>query len=66
MPDDLRSIQLPASLCETVEKRFSARFGGLEPFLTFVLQELARDEAGEMDEAERRLIEARLKDLGYM
>ena len=66
MPDDVRSIQLPAALCEKVEKRFSAHFGGLEAFLTFVLQELARDDAAEMDEVERRLLEARLKDLGYM
>lgn len=66
MSDDFRSVQLPVALCETIEKRFSARFGGLEPFLVFVMQELVRDEAGQMDEAERRLVEERLKDLGYM
>jgi hypothetical protein len=66
MADDLRSVSLPDALCATIEQRFSARFGGLAPFLVFVMQELLRDQAGEMDEAERRLVEERLKDLGYM
>jgi hypothetical protein len=66
MPNDLRSIQLPVTLCETVEQRFGSRFGGLEEFLVFVMRELVRDEAGQMDEAERRIVEERLRDLGYM
>ena len=66
MPENTRSVELPASLCETVEQRFSAHFGGLEPFLTYVLQELVRDDSKQMDDAERRLVEDRLKNLGYM
>jgi hypothetical protein len=66
VPDSTRRIELPADLCETVEQRFSAQFGGLEPFLTYVLQQLVRDESKQMDEAERRLVEERLRDLGYM
>jgi len=66
VPDNTRSIELPASLCESVELRFSARFGGLEPFLTYVLQELVRDDSKQMDDAERRLVEERLRDLGYL
>jgi hypothetical protein len=38
----------------------------LEQFLTFVLQELLRDDAAQMDQAEQRIIEERLKDLGYI
>jgi len=62
----LRTVELPAVLCNSVEQRFSGRFGSLESFLTFVLQELVRDDSGRMDEAERRLVEERLKGLGYM
>jgi hypothetical protein len=63
---ELRSLQLPSSLCERAEQKFGARFGSLEELLTFVLQELLRDDAGKMDEAEQRLLEERLKDLGYI
>jgi hypothetical protein len=48
------------------EQKFGARFGGLEPFLSFLLQELLREEAAEMDKNELRIIEQRLKDLGYI
>ncbi len=66
MPNDMRDIALPEELCSAVEQRFGARFGNLPQFLVFVMQELLRDEAGQMDEAERRMVEDRLKDLGYM
>jgi len=39
---------------------------GLHFFLVHVLQELLRDKAAQMDESERRVIEQRLKDLGYI
>jgi hypothetical protein len=61
-----RDLGLPADLCQKVEERFAARFGGLEPFLIFVLQEILRDEARQMDQAEQGVIEKRLRDLGYM
>jgi hypothetical protein len=64
--DELRELRLPAELCKSAEQRFGARFGGLEQFLTFVLQELLRDDAAQMDQAEQRIIEERLKDLGYI
>jgi hypothetical protein len=66
MPDNLRDVRLPADLCETAELRFAARFGNVEQFLTFVLRELLRDEATQMDEAEQRIIQDRLRDLGYI
>jgi hypothetical protein len=66
MSDDARSVKLPAALCEAAEKKFSARFGTIEEFLTFVLQELVRDDAAQMDQDEQRIVEERLKDLGYV
>jgi hypothetical protein len=66
MSNGMREVQLPAELCKNAEWRFGARFGNLEQFLTFVLQELLRDDAAQMDQAEQRIIEERLKDLGYI
>jgi hypothetical protein len=63
---ELRSLQLPSTLCERAEQRFGARFGSVEQLLTFVLQELLRDDAAQMDQSEQRIIEQRLRDLGYM
>ncbi len=66
MPDNLRDVHLPADLCAEAERRFSARYGNLEKFLEFLLRELLRDDAVKMDEAEQRVIEERLRDLGYL
>jgi hypothetical protein len=66
MSNSMREVQLPAELCLTAEERYGARFGNVEQLLTFVLQELLRDDAAQMDQAEQRIIEERLKDLGYL
>lgn len=66
MPDNLRDLRLPADLCDEADRRFAARFGDLEQFLTFLLRELLRDDAAKMDEAEQRVVEERLRDLGYI
>ncbi len=66
MSHNMRDLQLPAGLCQQAEERFGARFGGLEAFLIFVLQELLRDEAAKMNQAEQETIERRLRDLGYI
>ena len=66
MSIDLRDVRLPVELCNDAERRFAARFGTLEELLIFVLRELLRDEAKQMDEAEQSVIEQRLKDLGYI
>jgi hypothetical protein len=49
-----------------VERRYGQQFGNLEQFLVFLMQELMRDDAGQMDRAEQQVIEQRLKDLGYI
>lgn len=61
-----RTVRLPEELCRQAEQRFAARFGSLEELLTFVLREILRDEAAQMDQAEQRIIEQRLRDLGYI
>jgi hypothetical protein len=61
----MRSLQLPAELCRAAEEKFGKKYGGLESFLEFVLRELVRDETP-LDESEQRVIEKRLKDLGYL
>lgn len=66
MSDNLREVRLPAQLCNDAERRFAARFGNLEQLLTFVLGELLRDDAAKMDQTEQRIIEERLRDLGYL
>jgi len=62
----MRTVRLPADLCDTAEKKFGQKFGSLEDFLAFVLRDLTRDEARKFDEAEQRLVEQRLRELGYL
>ncbi len=61
-----RQISLPEELCASAERQFGGRFGGLEPFLEFVLRELVRNDAEALDKAERAVLEKRLRDLGYL
>jgi hypothetical protein len=63
---ELREVRLPADLCLWAEKQFSPRFASVEELLVFVLRELQRNDAARFDEAEERLIEDRLRDLGYI
>jgi len=63
---NMRTIALPAELCGEAERRFGSRFGNVEHLLEFVLRDLVRDDAAKADEKEQRLVEQRLRDLGYM
>jgi hypothetical protein len=63
---EIRTVQLPADLCANAEKKFSHVFGNIEEMLDFVLRDLLRDEALAADEAEQRLVEDRLRELGYL
>ncbi len=63
---DLREIRLPAELCAAAEKKFKDRFGSVEDLLRFLLREITEGQAEGLDEAEQQMIEARLKDLGYL
>lgn len=66
MPIDLREVRLPNDLCLAAERRFQEEFSSLEDLLIFVLKDLVRDEASALDQAEQRIIEERLRDLGYL
>jgi hypothetical protein len=63
---DFRNVSLPESLCAAAEEKFGQSFGGLQEFLIFVLREMLNEQAGSMDEAEQRLVEQRLRELGYL
>ena len=66
MTEPMREIRLAEDLCGAAEKQFGSRFGSIEELLTFVLKELTRDDAARMDENEARIIQQRLRDLGYV
>ena len=61
-----REVRLPADLCAAVEGKFGQQFGSLEEFLAFVLRELLRDEASQLDQQEQQMVEERLRELGYL
>jgi hypothetical protein len=62
----MRTVSLPAELCVRAEKKFGQKFGSVEKLLEYVLQDLLRDDAAQADEGEQRIIEQRLKELGYL
>lgn len=66
MTKTLRKVELPEDLCAAAEQKFGQRFGSVEELLAYVLQDLLRDEACRLDQAEQRIVEERLKELGYI
>lgn len=64
--DRLRPVQLPEQLCEVLEQRFSGQYGSLDLFIQIVLEELLRSDPSRLDASEQRMVEDRLRDLGYM
>jgi hypothetical protein len=63
---ETREIRLPADLCAAAEKKFAKSFASLEELLMFVLRELSRDDASQFDQAEQKMVEERLRELGYL
>ena len=63
---EMKTVQLPADLCAAAEKKFARKFSSVEELLASVLQDLTREEASQFDEAEQRLVEQRLRELGYL
>jgi len=62
----MREVRLPADLCAAAEKKFGDKFGSLEELLSFILQDLLRDDTSQADQAEQQLVEDRLRELGYL
>ena len=62
----MRIVQLPADLCTALEGKYGAQFKDFEELLAFILTNLAADGALKKDDDERRLVEERLRDLGYL
>jgi hypothetical protein len=63
---ELRTVSLPQDLCAEAEKQFGSCFDNVEALLTFVLQEITKADASLLDQAEQRMLDQRLKDLGYL
>jgi hypothetical protein len=63
---EMREVRLPEELCASAEKKFSGKFSTVEELLTFILSDLSRDDALQLDHAEQRIIEERLRELGYI
>jgi len=66
MTNPTREVHLPEDLCRAAENRYGARFCSAEALLTFVLQELTRVDSLQLDQREQRIIEDRLRGLGYI
>jgi hypothetical protein len=62
----IRTISLPEELCLRAEQKFRHRYENVEELLLAVMTELLRDDATAMDVDEQKIIEERLKGLGYI
>ena len=66
-PISQRELRLPADLCEAAEQLIKGtRFKTVEDLLSFVLKELTSRDGAQMEAQERKVIEERLRDLGYL
>lgn len=61
-----RTVELPDEVCARLEESFGKPFATFEELLVYVMQELTRAQAAKMDEAEKKILEQRLRDLGYL
>jgi hypothetical protein len=61
-----RQVTIPEDLCSAAEKLYGERFASLEKLILFLLEEVTRPDALKMDQEEQRIIEQRMKDLGYL
>jgi hypothetical protein len=66
MTEEMREVRLPADLCAAAEKRFGKKFANVDEILTAVLRDLANDDVSALDQSEQRLVEQRLRELGYL
>jgi hypothetical protein len=62
----MRNISLPEELCIRAEQKFRHRFESIEELLAALMTDLIREDAAIMDQNEQKIIEERLKGLGYI
>jgi hypothetical protein len=62
----MRTISLPEELCLKAEQKFRHRYETVDDLLLAVMTELMLDDAAAMDVDEQKIIEERLKGLGYI
>ena len=62
----MRTIVLPEDLCAAAEQRYRNRFSTVEELITLVLTEITRQDETKLDVEEERIVEERLRDLGYL
>ncbi|PYV84928.1 MAG: hypothetical protein DMG93_03110 [Acidobacteria bacterium] len=63
---NMRNISLPEELCVRAEEKFRHRFENTDDLVTALLTELTREDTVAMDRDEQKIIEERLKGLGYI
>ena len=61
-----REIRLPADLCTAVESKFGNTFRTVDELVIFLLQELIHRDTAHLDQADRAVVEERLRALGYI
>lgn len=61
-----RTVSISEDLCAAAELKFAHRFSSIDELVGALLKELLRDDALTMDEEEQRIVEERLKGLGYV
>lgn len=66
MSERKRTVELPEELCARLEKEFGKPFATFEDLLVYVMQKLTQDQTSQMDKAEQKILEQRLRDLGYL
>ena len=63
---EFRQLQLPADLCASAEAQYTPRCSSIEDLLVFLLTEITKDPGLQLDQQEQGIVEARLRDLGYV
>ena len=63
---ETRQIMLPEDLCFAAEQKFKDKFQSVEELLEFILLDLLQDAATRLDQNEQRILEERLRELGYI
>ena len=62
-----RSVDLPEELCKALESEFiSTELPTLRDIVLYVLDRVAARDVAALDVEEERLVEQRLRDLGYL